>query len=201
MDRLTTLDDVHDLVWRRLRRAAEKQGHPFRTMAFGTVQGTTPHHRTVVLRAADREQRRLAFHTDRRSQKVDHLRANKRIAWHGWNAETREQLRLHGTATLHVDDEVADEMWTGQPPSSLDIYVRPEGPGTPIDAPADGRPASVQTDDLSHEDVAEGRRHFAVVRTVIDRIDWLHLHPDGHYRAQFEFDADASVFTGTWVVP
>jgi len=49
--------------------------------------------------------------------------------------------------------------------------------------------------------VAEGRPYFAVIRTVIDEVDWLHLHPEGHYRAQFQFHPDADRFEGTWVVP
>jgi hypothetical protein len=49
--------------------------------------------------------------------------------------------------------------------------------------------------------VADGRPHFAVVRTVIDEIDWLHLHPEGHYRAHYRFEADQEQFAGTWIVP
>lgn len=201
MQRLTDLNDVLDLVWHRLERAAEKPGHPFRTLAFGTTQAQTPHVRTVILRAADRSDRRLAFHTDRRSQKVQDIRDRSRIAWHGWNPDTREQLRLQGTATVHRDDEVADAMWASQRPSSLDVYRRSMPPGAPLDAPEDALDDAVKGDSITRADVAPGRDAFAVVRTTIDRVDWLHLHREGHYRARFTVDAETNAFEGTWIVP
>ena len=201
MDRYTDLDALFDRVWRRLERAADASDHPFHTPTFGTVQDGQPHLRTVVLRTVDTDERVLAFHTNRHSQKVAALEMGSRIAWHGWDAEAREQVRLRGTATVHTDDAVADAMWTDQPPRSLAVYLHIEPPGTPLDAPGDGLQASVKERPLSREAVAEGRSHFAVVRTVIDDIDWLHLHPEGHYRAHFQFEEERQTFAGTWVVP
>ena len=201
MDRYTNLETVLDRVWQRLTQAAEQSGHPYRTLTFGTAQNSQPHLRTVVLRETDSEERRLAFHTNRHSQKVADLEGGSRIVWHGWDAEAREQIRLRGTATVHTDDAVAEAMWESQSPRSLAVFPHTDPPGTPLDAPDDGLRASVQERPISREDVAEGRRHFAVVRTVIDEIDWLHLHPEGHYRAQFQFRPDQQRFEGTWVVP
>ena len=201
MKRYTDLGVVLNRVWQRLAQAADESGHPFHTLTFGTTHDRQPHLRTVVLRETDSEERLLAFHTNRHSQKVADLEAGSRIAWRGWDAEAREQVRLRGTATVHTDDAVAEAMWESQPPRSLAVYPHTEPPGTPLDAPDDGLRASVQAPPISREDVAEGRRHFAVVRTVIDESDWLHLHPEGHYRAQFQFRPDQQRFEGTWVVP
>lgn len=201
MDRYTDLDTVLERVWKRLERAAREPGHPYRTLTFGTAQDGQSHLRTVVLRSADSNEWRLAFHTDRRSQKVEDVRAQERVAWCGWDPEAREQVRLRGTATVYTDDPVADEMWTAQDPASLAVYPRSSAPGTPLDAPDDGGQAAVKGASITREDVAPGRPYFAVVRTVIDEIDWLHLHPDGHYRAQFREKPDRSAFEGTWVVP
>jgi hypothetical protein len=110
-------------------------------------------------------------------------------------------MRLQGTATLHLDDEVADAMWAAQRPASLDLYVRDAAPGTAVEAPRDGRPEAFRTEAPTRADVEAGRPHFAVVRTVIHRIEWLHLHPEGHYRAQFAASSNADAFEGTWVVP
>jgi pyridoxine/pyridoxamine 5'-phosphate oxidase len=201
MERYTDLDTVFERVWRRLSRAADDAGHPFRTLTFGTAQDGQPHLRTVVLREADAGERVLAFHTNRHSQKVADLGAGSRISWRGWDAEIREQVRLRGTATVHTDDAVAEAMWESQSPRSLAVYPHTEPPGTPLDGPDDGLKASVQDRPIRREDVEEGRPHFAVIRTVIDEIDWLHLHPEGHYRAQFELAPDQKRREGTWVVP
>lgn len=195
------LDTVRDRVWQRIERAAEDSRSPFRILTFGTVQGDQPHLRSVVLRSAARGDRRLSFHSDRRAGKVEDIRAHDRIAWHGWDPDTSEQIRLRGTATVHTDDAVADEMWDAQEPSALALYPRPPAPGTPLGGPDDGLQASVKEEPITREDVAEGRQYFAVIRTVVDEINWLHLHPEGHYRARFRFNPDRQAFEGNWIVP
>lgn len=200
MDRLHSLDAVFEHVWDRVTDAASDPRHPFRTPTVGTASADGPALRTVVLRSAERAPRRLAFHTDRQSQKVKDLRDRPRMAWHWWDPEAREQVRLRGRATVHTDDAVADAMWADQDPASLAVHVRTAASGTPLDAPRDALGDSVQSEPVTREDVAPGREHFAVVRTVVDRMDWLHLHPQGHYRARFECSPDEDV-EGTWVVP
>lgn len=200
MKRFTDLDDVFERVWDRVEAGAKASGHPFRTPTFATASANEPAARTVVLRQAEREARRLAFHTDRRSAKVHDIRAHSRVAWHWWTPETHEQVRLQGTATVHEDDDVADAMWADQSPSSLVVHVREEASGTPVDAPRDGLQQSARTSPVTRDDVAAGREHFAVVRTVIDSVDWLHLHPEGHYRAQFRCPPGEAV-EGQWVIP
>ncbi|WP_103021067.1 pyridoxamine 5'-phosphate oxidase family protein [Salinibacter altiplanensis] len=197
--RYTDLDAVHAHVWEDFETAAEDPGHPYRQLNFATVYDETPDLRTVVLRAADADARALQFHSDRRSRKVEALRKNDRIAWHVWDTESLEQVRLYGAATVHLDDDVAAALWASQSPGSLSVYPRPTAPGTPIEGPEDGLRPDVATDPVTEEDVASGRQYFAAIRTVIDRVEWLHLHPDGHYRARFDYGADE--VEATWVVP
>lgn len=124
MEGLMTLEEVRTRVWRRMTTAAEEPGHAFRTLAFGTVQDNQPHLRTVTLRSVESEAHRLAFHSDRRAQKIDHLRSNGRVAWLGWDPETREQVRLRGAASVHVNDSVAESMWEAEDSSSLGVYAQ-----------------------------------------------------------------------------
>lgn len=201
MERITTLEEVKERVWGRLAEAAEQPGHPLRLLTFGTVAEDTPQMRTVVLRETAPSARRLSFHCDGRSKKVSHIKTNDRVAWLGWDPETGEQVRLQGGATIHRDDDIADAMWASESPRSLDVYLRSGSPGTPLDAPDDLLPEAVKEDAVTRADVQEGRKHFAVVRTVIDEIEWLHLHADGHYRAQFAYDVETEAFDGSWIVP
>lgn len=201
MTRYSNLDAVLDHVWEELEAAAETFDHTYRRLTFGTVHEQAPDLRTVVLRGAREDGRLLQFHTDRRSRKVEAIRKNNRIAWHGWSAGTREQIRLYGTASVHLDDDVAMDLWERQPPSSLATYARPSAPGTSLDAPDDGLRPAVKTEPITEDDVAQGRQYFAAIRTVIDRVVWLHLHSEGHYRAQFEYRAEQEAFEGAWVVP
>lgn len=201
MTRYSNLDSVLKHVWAELETAAESPGHPYRQPAFCTIHEQSPDLRTVVLRRASAADRLLQFHTDRRSRKVRAIRENDRIAWHGWDADAREQIRLYGRASVHMDDEVAMDLWEQQSPSSLAVYVRPTAPGTAIDAPDDRLRPAVKSKPVTEEDVAEGRQYFAAIQTTIDRIDWLHLHPDGHYRARFEYHKEDETFRQTWIVP
>jgi len=199
--RFENLDAVHAHVWKDIEAAAQDPGHPYRQLTFGTVYEQAPDLRTVILRMAEADERRLQFHSDRRSRKVSALRENDRIAWHAWDKESLEQIRLYGTATVHLDDEVAMALWESQSPSSLAVFARPSAPGTPMEAPGDALREAVKEEPITEDDVAAGRQYFAAIRTTIDRMEWLHLHPDGHYRAQFEYPDDQEGFEGRWVVP
>lgn len=201
MDRFSHLDEVLEHVWAVLNRAASDPDHALCRLTFATAHAGTPNLRTVVLREAEPEERRLSFHTDRRSKKVEEVRNSAQIAWHGWDPDSLQQFRLYGSATVHRDDAVAARLWDTEEPEALTHYLRPDATGTPVEAPDDGLPPRAHEESLSREDVAAGRQHFAVVRTRIDRIDWLHLHPEGHYRATFQYLPEEQAFDGQWVVP
>lgn len=201
MTRYTSLDAVLNHIWEEVEAAAQSNSHPYRPLTFGTVHEGAPNLRTVVLRKANAEDRTLHFHTDRRSRKVSDLQTNDQVAWHGWDETVRQQIRLRGTATVHLDDDIAMALWESQPPKSLVHYVRSSAPGTTVDEPGEDLGADLDADAVTEDDVARGRQHFAVVRTTIQKIDWLHLHPDGHYRAQFDYQAGEKTFKGDWIVP
>jgi len=90
---------------------------------------------------------------------------------------------------------LADGVWTHQGEQERAHYRRAEAPGQVVDKPRSGFPST----DPEADEAPVPREHFAVVSTTIDRIDWLHLHPDEHYRAEFEWTADR--FQGRWLLP
>ncbi len=186
------LDELLDHVWTYLQSAATDPSHPGRMPTFCS---DGPDARTVVVRHADRDERRMAFHTDTRSAKLDQLRRRPKVAWHHWNGDLKQQFRLYGRADLHLDDELADEIWKAQGEEGRSHYQKGEAPGTVVETPRSGHPGR----DGDAEEVEDPRQYFGVVSTVVDRIDWLHLHPEGHYRAEFEWTSQG--FRGTWIVP
>jgi len=200
MRRYTDLSAVLDRIWSQLADAADDPGHPYRRLVFGTVRNKGPRLRTIVLRRVHVEKRRLTFHTDRRSPKAAEVRSNDSTALHGWDPNGREQVRLRGSSTIHEDDAVADDLWSSESPESLAVYPGATAPGTPIDFPSE-RDSTAERPAQSQVGGAAGREHFAVVRTVVDEIDWLHLHPETHNRAQFRFEHGRATFEGQWVTP
>ena len=67
--------------------------------------------RTVVLRGFDAATRKLAIHTDRRSDKVSEIAADPRIALCVYDAAAKIQVRVSGHAAVHRDDAVAERAW------------------------------------------------------------------------------------------
>ena len=191
MKRYTDLEALLQHTWEYLEAGSARASHPARTPTFLTGDASA---RTIVLREISAEERALLFHTDLRSDKSETLRQEPLVGFHHWNPDRSQQFRLEGRAELHLDDEIADRIWAEQPETAKVHYQKAASPGTPVEGPRSAHPA---TDDVDGS--SEPRSNFAVVRTVVDSIDWLHLHSEGHYRAQFEW-TDGE-WSGRWVVP
>lgn len=200
MQRHTDLEKLLYHIWEEIERGVRDAEHPYRAPVFATVGADTPRVRSVILRRADRKTRSLLFHTDRRSQKIGEIQYNSQVVWHFWSPQSGEQLRLRGEAFLHFDDALADEVWQASHPKSLKLYMKPTPPGTKVERPNSGLVDAVESVRLeSHEQVAQGRQYFTVVRTQINAIDFLHLHPEGNYRASFQWDGTEE--HRSWIIP
>lgn len=158
------------------------------TLATRALDGA-PSLRTVVLRRFDPAARVLSLHTDRRSPKAAEIAAEPRVALHGYDAGRQVQLRLAGTARLHVDGPLVDAAWAASRPTSRATYATAQAPGLPVAVP----PAAPQ-------DTEAGRENFAVVTLRVDTLDWLLLAIEGHRRARFAWDS-AGVLQAAWVAP
>ena len=80
----TDIKFVEHICWQMLSDAAKDRKHPMHTVVIGTAAGALAHMRTVVLRRVDIETRKLYFHTDIRSAKIDQIRATGQLSWPGW---------------------------------------------------------------------------------------------------------------------
>ena len=200
MERYCNLDELLNHIWEVVEQGAQDPAHPYHRPTFGTVGTNGPNLRTVILRQVDTQERSLIFHSDSRAQKIKEIQHNSRVTWHFWSSDSNEQLRLMGEASLHFDDHLANEVWQSSQPKSLQIYVKPIAPNTEVDEPQSGLPPEVESAKLSHHyEVEGGRMYFAVVRTRIDEIDFLHLGKDGHYRAHFKWSQKGE--TKSWIIP
>ncbi|MEL7174391.1 MAG: pyridoxamine 5'-phosphate oxidase family protein, partial [Pseudomonadota bacterium] len=75
------LDAVLDAAWTRLQRGAADKRSAFNTLQIATLgpQGW-PEQRTVVLRRVEPSERRVTFHTDRRSAKAAEIESDGRVS-------------------------------------------------------------------------------------------------------------------------
>lgn len=199
LERYTNLASLIDHVWHQICDGVDHPGHPYHSPTFGSTGPEGPNLRTVILRQADAAQRTLLFHSDCRAPKIKEIEQDARVFWHFWHPEQREQLRLRGVATLHVEDEIATQLWQSSSPQSLTLYTKSQAPGTPVITPQSGLPPHIQSGPVSQEDVSAGRRYFVAVQTVIHEVDVLHLRKDGNYRASFKWNNEEMM--STWIIP
>lgn len=172
------LETLASESWGWLVTATVDRDDPFRTPVVATVGlDGIPQARTVVLREADSAAWTLEFYTDVRSAKHDELVKFQAVTWLFYDAARSIQLRATSTASVHVDDSIADRAWASSGLPSRAAYVSERSPGSAIDAPAPGV-------FLQDEAAAEhGRTNFCTVRCRVRELDILQLHPSGHRRA------------------
>lgn len=181
-------------TWSRLEQAVASARHPFHLGVFATVRDGAPEQRTVVLRGVNKDRRRITFHTDVRSPKAQDLAEPGPASWLFYDAPSRLQLRLRGTAQLHHEDGEVDRRWQNSRPQSQACYLHVAGPGTLLDAPLDYLPAKAELPQTT-----QGRRHFAIVVTEITSLEWLNLHHAGHRRLHFAIEDHG--LDSTWLAP
>jgi pyridoxamine 5'-phosphate oxidase len=143
----------------------------------------------MVLRAVDRAAGTVTFYTDARAPKVMVLTAAPRVAVTGYDAATRLQLRLHGTASVASTGVAVEAAWTALTSEGRTAYQSAAPPGTPLATPT--TPPTISAD--------RGRARFAVIAIVLDRFEWLDLAVPGHRRAS-HVRVD-TVWRHSWLVP
>ena len=194
------LDASLDRAWALLLEGARNRSGGAHTPSLATVDGDgRPRQRIMVLRAADLDRRHLRFHTDARSDKIVEIGAAAPVSVLIYDADAKLQLRLSGTASVQTHSASADEAWSEADNYARRCYLADPGPGTPVQKPTSGLPASVQGEKPSDEQLKPARSNFAIVQAEIDQIDFYYLAHQGHRRARFAWNGER--WDGTWLVP
>lgn len=194
-----SLDDLLPSIWSLLERGASDRREPFHCPVLATAGAGAFGARTVILRKVYRDERALLAHSDRRATKIEQILASPRVVWVFYDARKKVQVRAEGAATVHVDDELAQRQWEASMVWSRRGYASLP-PGTPLESSGSGLPAALVEGEPSLAEAELGRPHFAVVRCVVERFDWLLLDARGHRRAIFTWDAGGGL-ASSWVVP
>ncbi len=171
-----------DEVWRRLNDAADSTDHPMRVFVLATTGADgAPDARLMVLRGADRRTGRIWFHTDRRSDKVEHVRRHPGVCAVAWDHRSGVQVRLRGAAAVHEDDPVATRHWEQINAATRALYASPDVPGAPLRQPDPRLMCLRHALDAGTE--AAARANFAVIEVAMRTIEWLQVLDDSQRRA------------------
>lgn len=193
------LPDILDQIWAALDEGCARSKHAFHTPTVATVRDGAPTLRAVVLQHVHRDAARLGFHTDRRSPKCRDLEVTPGLAWHFYDDERKVQLRIRGVATLHAEDDVADEAWTTVSALGRRCYGQPLAPGATTQATPVPLPELARLEAEDAAATARCRSNFCAVRCTVSEIEWLHLRFQGHHRAHFARNDDG--WAGEWIAP
>lgn len=194
------LAEVESHCWQQLKAGLHYKHalhHP--VIANGNDLGVNL--RVVVLRHVDVDQKILGCHTDTRSGKWTELQADPALSWLFYDRDSRQQIRLFGTATLHQTDDTAEQAWEKSPLNCRRIYMGEDAPSTAVDFPSSGLPSNLTERNPTWEESIAGRPRFGIIRCRIHRLEWLWLHHEGHRRAGFEYDEQAQLVRSSWLVP
>jgi hypothetical protein len=197
---ISPLNEIQESAWTLLVQGSQTPGDAFYTGTLGTQAGDSVSLRTVVLREADAVQKSLICYSDKRAAKIQELNTNPQVSFMFWDSERKIQLRLSGTAKVHLTDTLAEEHWQQASLSNRRSYLAIPAPGSPQPGPTSGLPAGLDTREPSKEETESGRANFAVISIQVQHLDWLHLAKGGHRRAMFSYE-EGKMAEASWVIP
>ncbi len=193
-----TLEGVLNEAWSMLKRGATHFNDPFHRAVLGTAGEHGSSLRMVILREVIAAERILVCHTDARAAKAQEITNSDTVSWLFYHPKKKIQLRIAGRATLHTEDNIADEQWAATGVASRFNFGTTEPPGAPIDQPSPGLPEFLLNKVPSVMKSESVRKNFMAISCGIDSVDWLRLSTLGHRRARFEWDENG--LKATWLV-
>lgn len=186
--------------WELLRQAVADRKHPMRTVTIGYVADGKPQIRTVVLRRVDPEIRKIYFHTDIRSEKINDIRLNNQLSWLAYDGGLRTQIILNGSTIIHHKNEVTQQHWKATHHSSRRCYLLASGPGQPITEEVKLTEDKLKSFSYTMEESEVGFENFAVIETTVQEMDWYNTFHLGNRRAHFIYENN-DLKSATWLTP
>ena len=187
-------------IWKNLDLGTLERDHPFHTPVFSTVaNGCVPNLRVVVLRRFWRKPPCLGFHTHTGSPKIKELENNSNVYWLFYHITERMQVRVKGKATIHTNDDLAEEQWLATEFFSRRCYVG-DAPTQTSKKPTSGLPEDLLDRAPTREESEAGRANFAVVTSTVEQIDCLEMNVRGHRRSLFVWNETGELET-KWLTP
>ncbi len=182
-------EELLSKIFAMLTRGVADRKSPLHTPTIATVGADgSPQARIVVFRKFLHEERKLIFHTDLRSPKIEEIRADPRISWLFYHPGEKLQFRIAGEATIHDDENDALKLkqWQATWAFGRRCYMG-EAPSLIVAEATSGMSAELENREPTIEESEVGFPNFAVVSTQIISIDCLELHAKGHRRSLFKW--------------
>jgi pyridoxamine 5'-phosphate oxidase len=198
-DKPVSHGEILKQIWKHLDLGVLDRHHAFHSPVFATESNGEANVRVVILRRFWRKPAKLAFHTHLGSPKVAEINANPKVSWLFYHPKEKLQLRIKGVATVHTNDDLAEEQWLATEFFSRRCYIG-EAPTTVSKTVTSGLPEHLINREPTKEESEIGRANFTVISATINSIDCLELAVRGHRRSQFIWNESGELET-KWLTP
>lgn len=195
------LENIFSGIKSFLNEGVKLSSSGFHTMNVCTVEGNSPKIRTVVFRNFDEENFVIYFHTDKRSQKINHLRENPNISLHFYSMNDKTQLIIEGSAEIIESGEYFENAWRNTKLMSRKCYLITVAPGTRLTEYKNGLPEIFHKRSPLLSESEEGKQYFTVVKVKSKDVEFLHLRAKGNIRARFTLDHSGKVKKSEFLIP
>ncbi len=196
------LDLSFTKAWDMIEPGASKRSSPAHTPVVGTVDDHgDPQLRVMVLRAADRNTRRLRFHTDIRSSKIQEIEKHSSASVLMYDPDMKLQLRLSGCLSVATEGDDVDDAWQTSTTFARRCYMAENAPGSLSVEATSGLPLWIEGKQPDEGQLGDARANFALLWFEARSLELLYLANVGHRRAKWDWDDAAAIWSGRWLVP
>ena len=192
---MTEKKEILDKIWDELTLGLNSGKHPFHIFSVSTVKNNKPDSRTVVLRAVEKENKSISFHTDLRSKKVMQIKESENICALFYDKDSKIQLRIYGSASKETDSLIIKEKWNSSKEMSKLCYLNKIPPGEVINESKDYLYGKEELNNIEL-----GIKNFSIINIKISQIDWLSLNHEGHQRMLINYTSSNKI-EFDWVAP
>jgi pyridoxamine 5'-phosphate oxidase len=188
-----------DKAWSVIEPGISKRTSAAHTPVVATLDAAgIPQQRVMVLRAADRQQRRLRFHTDSRSAKIEQSGPASVLMY---DPDEKVQLRFEGSASAQTNGDEVDAAWQASTTFARRCYMAKTAPGSLAAGATSGLPEWIEGKQPAEAQLEPYRPNFALLWFDIASVEFLYLANAGHRRAKWHWDEYAGTWSGRWLIP
>ena len=198
-DYYNDLDKIYLKIWELLKIGLQNRDLPFHIPVFICGDKIKSDGRIVVLRGVDQNEKKIWFHSDIRSNKVEVLKSNSDAVLLFYDKNAKIQLRISGNTKINYKNDITRKSWKNTAHMSRQCYLGDKSPGSNSLIPTSGLTSDVDNLKYTLEESEIGYENFCVIETFIKSIEWLYLAAKGHRRAYFSLKNNS--LEKKWLIP
>ena len=185
------LENIFKREIKFLKDGISNISNPYHFFYLSTLNNKEVTSRTIVLRDVKKCPLSIYFNADYRSPKVKQLLSNSQCSVLFYDNKRKLQIRLECEAIINYNNTISKKIWTKTPMQSRKCYMGGYCPSQPLEEWSPNIPLKYLKKDPERLDSESGYNNFTVIKLIINTLDILELHHDGHIR--FNLDSSGEI--------